>query len=118
MRLSPLQTIASNIGAQVAAANQKLQSEQKPYQIQNIQVELRGTLSGDGQAMNLVKLGELKEGLAHTSLVRLDLTTSHNKPLENTTLVPDVSGFTESVVRRLLSSVGLRLEKSPARRLG
>lgn len=111
VRLSPLQTIASNIGTQVAAANQKLQSEQKPYQIQNIQVELRGTLSGDGQAMNLVKLGELKEGLAHTSLVRLDLTTSNAKPVENTTLVPDVSGFTESVVRRLLSSVGLRMEK-------
>ncbi len=111
VRLSPIQTIASNIGAQVAAANQKLQADQKPYQIQNIQVELRGTLSGDGQAMNLVKLGELKEGLAHTSLVRLDLTSSNPKPAENTTLVPDVTGFTESVVRRLLSSVGLRMEK-------
>lgn len=110
-RLSPIQNIAANIGAQVAAANQQLRSEQQPYQIQNIQIELRGTLSPDGQAINLLKMAELKEGIANASLVKMDLVTTQ-KPVaqEPTSTVPDVTGFTESVARRLLKSVGLKME--------
>lgn len=112
-RLSPIQNIATNIGSQVAAANQQLRTEQKPYQIQNIQVELRGTLSQDGQAINLLKMADLKDGATTgaASLVKMDLvTTAPPVAQEPSSTVPDVSGFTESVARRLLKSVGLKME--------
>lgn len=108
-KASPLTTIAANIGSQINAANTKLINEKQAYQIQNIQVELRGTLSQEGQAINLANPIDSAHAVA-SSLVRLDLIPQANIPDSSQLKVPDLSGLTETAVQRLLKSLGLQLK--------
>jgi len=111
-RAVPLTNLASNIGNQFHLANKKLADEKKPFQIGNIQVELRGTLSDDGQAMSMWKLSDLAKGAAEGgSAVKLDLVSQKESAVASLDVkVPDLTGLTETLAKRVLRAVGLRYE--------
>jgi hypothetical protein len=109
-RLNPVQDIAMNIGTQINSANQKLREDSTPYQIHNIQLELRGTFSNDGKEIALAKLADGQEGLQNASVLKLDLIANQKLGSDLTIIVPDVTGLTETAVRRLLKSVGLQTQ--------
>lgn len=109
-RLSPIDSVASNIGAQLDKANKKMRSDAQPYRIQNIALELNGSISQDGKSIALARLSDSKEGLQGAQKLKIDLVAANSVSSATGVLVPDVSGFTESMVRRLLKSIGLKLE--------
>lgn len=112
-RKAPIQSIAANIGAEVDAANRKLLSEKRPYRFGRIELDLRGTVSTDGQSMALANLVDLEKLGGGTSLpgLKMELLSEREQSEVSTSVeVPDVTGLTETAVRRLLQAVGLRLE--------
>jgi hypothetical protein len=113
-RRAPIQHIAANIGTQVHAANQILRENQRPYQIGRIELDLKGTVSSDGETMTLANssdLAKLKSGVNFPG-VNMELLPQRDPPTESVSVtVPDVVGLTETAVRRLLQAVGLRLER-------
>jgi len=112
-RKTPIQSIAANIGTEMDIANKKLRSEKRPYRFGRIELDLRGTISTDGQSMTLASLVDLKTlgGAAVLPGVKFEILPD-TIPTESITDVdvPDVTGLTETAVRRLLQAVGLRLE--------
>ncbi|MFV2003608.1 MAG: PASTA domain-containing protein [Gammaproteobacteria bacterium] len=112
-RKMPIQRITSNIGNEIDAANTKLRNEKRPYRFGRIELDLRGSVSTDGQSMTLASLVDLKDLAGAVSLPSLkfeilpdNVTAEEISDVE----VPDVIGLTETAVRRLLQAVGLRLE--------
>ena len=108
-----IQDIAANIGTEVDAANTKLRQEKRPYRFGRIEINLKGTVSPDGQKMALassVDMEKLQSGVSLPS-VSMEILPTRSPLLESTSvIVPDVTGLTETAVRRLLQAVGLRLE--------
>ncbi|AJQ97771.1 PASTA domain-containing protein [Gynuella sunshinyii] len=109
-RLAPIDQIASNIGAQIDSANKKLQQETRPYQIQNISLQLKGSISANGQSIALARLTDGEAQLSNAQVMTLDLVKTAQPATTTEVLLPDVSGLTESSVRRLLKSIGLKTE--------
>lgn len=111
-RKTPIQDIAASIGNEVDEANKKLRKRNRPYQFGRIELDLRGTVSSDGQSMALASLVDLKAAGRHSVLPSIKMEIlPHNPPTKITgVVVPDVVGLTETVVRRLLQAAGLRLE--------
>lgn len=112
-RKAPIQDIVANIGAVVDTANNKLLSEKRPYRFGKIEVDLKGTLSKDGQSMtflNMAELGKISTGSALSGLKVELLPQRGQADTATKQIVPDVTGLTETAVRRLLSQSGLRLE--------
>lgn len=113
-REAPIGDIAANIGKQVDAANRQLKESQRPYRFGRIKLDLKGTVSTDGQNMamaKLVDLEKLKSGVTFPG-VNLELVPERPPSTESAAVkVPDVTGLTETAVRRVLQAIGLRLEK-------
>lgn len=113
-REAPIGDIAANIGTQVDAANRRLEEERRPYRFGKIKLDLKGTVSSDGQKMSMAKLVDLeklKSGVTFPG-VNLELLPDRTpKPASTAVEVPDVTGLTETAVRRVLQAFGLRLEK-------
>ena len=113
-RKAPIQDIASSVGAQIDDANRKLMQEKRPYQIGKIELDLRGTVSPDGQKMALMNAADLSRVQAGIAIpgVRMELLPSGSAVEDSSlqTAVPNVVGLTETAVRRILQSVGLRLK--------
>jgi len=109
---SPITAIAANIGSQIYQANENLKDKANPYKVGNIQVELHGALSDDGNSMTLWNLADIKGGGTDKgSVVTLDIEENTTAgAVDNTIVIPDVTGLTESVVKRLLASIGLKLD--------
>lgn len=109
---SPITAIAANIGSQIYQANENLKDKANPYKVGNIQVELHGALSDDGNSMTLWNLADIKGGGTDKgSVVTLDIEENTTaSAADNTIVIPDVTGLTESVVKRLLASIGLKLD--------
>ena len=113
-REAPIADIAANIGTQVDAANRQLRETKRPYRFGRVQLDLKGTVSSDGQKMamaKLVDLEKLKSGVTFPG-VNLELIPENEPSTASATVkVPDVTGLTETAVRRVLQAFGLRLEK-------
>lgn len=112
-RKTPIQDIVANIGTVIDSANNKLANEKRPYQFGRIEVDLKGTLSKDGQSMAFLNMAELREIPAGGALSGLKVELLPQRGHADTTtqqIVPDVTGLTETAVRRVLNQVGLRLE--------
>lgn len=110
-RQTPIQKIAENIGIELASANKTMKKSSSAYQLQNIQVELRGTVSDDGSAIALSKLSDAKLGRKiNASTLKMEMVATP-KTREGAITIPDLSGLTESAVQRVLSSIGLKYER-------
>lgn len=112
-RKTPIQNIAANIGNEMNEANNKLSKEKRPYRFGRIELDLRGTVSTDGQSMSLASMVDLKDvgGSAALPGMKVEILPNNvsTQELDDVT-VPDVIGLTETAVRRLLQAVGLQLE--------
>ncbi len=108
-----IQDIAANIGTEIDAANKKLRRENRPYRFGRIEIDLKGTVSPDGQKMalaNRVDLEKLQSGVSLPGVL-MEILPTRTPSVESTSVkVPDVTGLTETAVRRLLQAVGLRLD--------
>jgi len=112
-RKTPIQNIAANIGNEMSEANNKLSNEKRPYRFGRIELDLRGTLSTDGQSMTLASMVDLKDvgGGAALPGMKVEILPNNFATQESDDVtVPDVLGLTETAVRRLLQAVGLQLE--------
>lgn len=110
LRLAPIENIASNIGQSLDLANQAMQESSNPYKIQNISLELNGSISQDGKSIALTRLGDLTQGFKGTQSLKLDLVDRRPQRKDQEATVPDVTGLTESMARRILQSVGLSMQ--------
>jgi hypothetical protein len=105
-----LNVLATNIGTEVHSANEALQKQKLPYQFGRIDLDLKGAVGSDGQSITLAHLDDGVKDTAVSNVKIALLPTRDEAVTQDTVVVPDVSGLTEGVVRRLLNSVGLRLE--------
>jgi hypothetical protein len=105
-----LNVLATNIGTEVHSANKALQKQKLPYQFGRIDLDLKGAVGSDGQSITLAHLDDGVKDTAVSNVKIALLPTRDEAITQDTVVVPDVSGLTEGVVRRLLNSVGLRLE--------
>ena len=112
-RKTSIQDIASNIGAEIDAANRIMRDKKQPYQFGRIELDLRGTISNDGNTMSMIGISELtklKNGVTSPS-VKLELIPEYEQTETASTIkTPDVIGLTETAARRLLQAVGLQLQ--------
>ncbi len=112
-RKTSIQDIAANIGTQVDNANKKLEKDKRAYRFGRIELDLRGTVSTDGQKMTLASLVDLKELGASASLpgIKVEILPETTGSEITEVKVPKVTGLTETAVRRLLQAVGLQFER-------
>lgn len=106
----PLQEVAAAIGDQLYKVNESA-VEPRGYRLTRVQLDLKGTLSKDG-TISMPTAAELADKKVAEALqnIRLELAPESAAESGNTVAVPDVQGLTESAARRVLRSVGLRLE--------
>ncbi len=112
-RKTSIQDIAANIGTQVDKANKKLEQDKRSYRFGRIELDLRGTVSTDGQKMTLASLVDLKELGTNVSLpgIKVEILPETASSEISGVTVPTVIGLTETAVRRLLQAVGLQFER-------
>ena len=112
-RKTSIQDIAANIGSEVDNANKKLKQSKRPYRFGRIELDLRGTVSSDGQKMALASLVDLKD-ISNSAVlpgIKFEILPDSEPTVISGVTVPEVTGLTETAVRRLLQAVGLRLER-------
>lgn len=111
-RKTNIQDIAFNIGAQVDEANKKMAIQSRPYRLGKVDLNLKGVISDDGQAMTLANASDLEKTNAENVLagVQFELIPDNSSAVDTSVKVPDIVGLTETAVRRLLTAVGLRIE--------
>ena len=105
----PIQDLYSNLVSEIALANDN--NSDKTFKLSNISVKLKALIHEEGGSMSASLLdldnSETVNGDAISELA-FDLT-----PVQQTAPVsrelPDLTGFTETAVRRILKSLGLRL---------
>ncbi len=113
IRKTSINDIASGVGAEIDAANKKLRSNKQPYRFGKIELNLRGTIGKDGKTItpvNFVDLENISTAATLPGMILELLPAKDNTEVITSVNVPDVTGLTETVVRRLLNEVGLRLE--------
>jgi hypothetical protein len=108
----PLQNIAAKFGAGVDAANKKMLNEKQPYRFGKVELDIKGTLGNDGDIalINLVDMEKIAVGSTIPGLKMELIPQLEALDSETSVQVPNVTGLTETVVRRTLHEVGLRLE--------
>lgn len=106
----PLQEVAASIGDQLYKVNESTQVP-RGYRLTRVQLDLKGTISKDG-SISMPTAADLSDKKVADALqnIRLELAPESAPESGNTVAVPDVQGLTESAARRVLHSVGLRLE--------
>ena len=107
---TPLSTIATNIGTEVDSANKTLLSRNLPYRFGKIDLNIKGAVAEEGQSITLARISDTATAKVLSNVNLELLPTRSPADLKDAVTVPDISGLTESVVRRLLNSVGLKLE--------
>ena len=109
-KATKLSTIATNIGTEIDAANKTLKRQNLPYQFGKIDLNIKGAVAEDGQSITLARLSDTATAkiFSNVNLELLPVLPPVN--LKDAVTVPDIKGLTETVVRRLLNSVGLKLE--------
>ncbi|MGS4946480.1 PASTA domain-containing protein [Meridianimarinicoccus sp. RP-17] len=98
-----IQTVFTNIGAKLGETQTVLKTAKNPFRIGNIRVDLKGALAEDGKIVLGADRGD-GSGLS------VDMTPDSGTRSDATVTVPDVTGLTLSAARRVLRSVGLRIE--------
>jgi hypothetical protein len=95
-----IDTVLLGLGSKVSISNARMKSESLPYRLGNVKIDLRGSVSPDGES---IIMGDSDGGVS-TELI------SNNASAEETRVtVPAVVGLTETAARRVLRSVGLRM---------
>ncbi len=109
-KATPLSTIATNIGTEIDSANKTLKNRNLPYQFGKIDFNIKGAVAEDGQSITLARPSDSATAkiFSNVNLELLPVLPPVN--LADAVTVPDIVGLTESVVRRLLNSIGLKLE--------
>ncbi|MCL6271675.1 PASTA domain-containing protein [Sansalvadorimonas sp. 2012CJ34-2] len=108
-RFTSLDNLTRNIGDQIDSANDFMSKRRRQFRVDNIQMELKGAVSNDGQ-IALSRLSDGQDAGQNAATLKLGFSADRNLTDDRSIDVPDLSGFTESVVQRVLSAVGLRYE--------
>lgn len=105
----PIQDIYTNIVSEITAATESSQSS--AFKLSNISLKLKAVIHGEGESLSASLLDmENSENINGNAISELtfDITPAQN---EGTTLatMPDITGLTETAVRKVLKSLDLRL---------
>jgi hypothetical protein len=105
----PIQDLYTNIVSEIEAATET--SSDSAFKLSNISLKLKAVIHGDGESLSASLLNlensENVNGNAISELV-FDITPVHNRETSGG-IMPNVTGLTETAVRRILKSLGLRL---------
>jgi len=105
----PIQDLYTNLVSEIAAASET--SRDSAFKLSNISLKLKAVVHGDGESLSASLLdlenSENINGNAISELV-FDITPVDNRETTEATM-PDVTGLTETAVRRILKSLGLKL---------
>jgi len=103
VKTADVQTVFTSIGTKLGDTQAALTAAKTPFRIGNIRVDLKGTLDDSGK----IVLGRPDPD---GSGVSVDMAPDTSARGDATVAVPDVTGLTLSAARRVLRSVGLRLD--------
>lgn len=103
IKTADVQAVFTNIGTKLGDTQAALKAAKTPFRIGNIRVDLKGTLDDSGK----IVLGRPDPD---GSGVSVDMAPDTGERSDATVIVPDVTGLTLSAARRVLRSVGLKLE--------
>jgi hypothetical protein len=98
-----IQSVFTGIGAKLGETQAVLKTAKNPFRIGNIRVDLKGALAEEGKIVLGADRGD-GSGLS------VDMTPDTGARDDTTVTVPDVTGLTLSAARRVLRSVGLKIE--------
>lgn len=105
----PIQDLYTNIVSEIEAATET--SVDSAFKLSNISLKLKAVIHGDGESLSASLLdlenSENVNGNAISELV-FDITPVNNRETTDG-IMPDITGLTETAVRRILKSLGLRL---------
>ncbi len=105
----PIQDLYTNLVSEIVSGNNN--NADSPYKLSNISVKLKALIHEEGGSMSASLLNlensENVNGDAISELV-FDITPVSNRE-ENNIAVPNLLGLTETAVRRILKSLGLKL---------
>ncbi len=105
----PIQDLYSNIVSEIATATQSTRGS--AFKLSNISLKLKAFVHGDGESMSASLLSpensENANGEAISELV-FDITPVQDRETTVATM-PDVTGLTETAVRKILKTLGLKL---------
>ncbi|HSF94901.1 MAG TPA: PASTA domain-containing protein [Thermohalobaculum sp.] len=99
-------TLLSNFGSKLNVANTQMKTRSVGYKVSNVKLDLRGKLLNEGQT---IQIGRAPGDAPDDSGLSAELIPDDPATRPDSVAVPDVSGLTEAAVRRVLASVGLRL---------
>lgn len=103
VKTADVQAVFTNIGTKLGDTQAALKAAKNPFRIGNIRVDLKGTLDESGK----IVLGRPDPD---GSGVSVDMSPDSKDRGDTSVAVPDVTGLTLSAARRVLRSVGLRMD--------
>lgn len=106
----PINELYSNIVSEIETA--AYASSSSPFKLSNISLKLKAMLQRDGETVSATLLDpESSENVNGNAISELVFDITANQPEESVTVItmPDLKGLTETAVRRVLKSLGLRL---------
>lgn len=108
-KLIPINSLYSNILGQVETVNKS--TENSAFKLSNLSLKLKAIIQKDGDNLSASLLdSSLSDTINGNSISELsfEITPTQNQN-PATTKIPELSGLTETAVRRVLQSIGLRL---------
>lgn len=107
VKSADIQTVFTQIGTKMGDANTALKAQATPFRLGAIKIDLRGPMTEDGRI--LLGNAAVQNGSGVSAELHSDAPRDGS---DAQVRVPEVTGLTESAVRRVLRSVGLRLKSA------
>jgi hypothetical protein len=89
-------------------ANTKLKRDKMPFKVSGVKVRVKGVLNDQGA----IALNDPDKTASAGSEIEFSIDGQTEDDAQHLVVVPDITNLTESLARRMLAVVGLRLEHS------
>lgn len=105
----PIQDLYSHIVSEIATAAET--TKNSAFKLSNISLKLKAFIHGTGESMSASLLNLENSGNANGEAISelvFDITPVHDRETTEATM-PDITGLTETAVRKILKTLGLKL---------
>jgi hypothetical protein len=102
----PIASVMTNFGGEMHDANQVMKTRRMPFKLSHVKVKVKGVMDDSGS----IAFNDPDKTAAAGSEVEFTLTDNEENDEVHNVRVPDITNLTESLARRMLGAVGLRME--------
>ena len=102
----PIASVMTNFGGEMHDANQVMKTRKMPFKLSHVKVRVKGVMDDSGS----IAFNDPDKTASAGSEVEFTLTDQEEEDEVHNVDVPNITNLTESLARRMLGAVGLRME--------